>query len=444
MGRRQRKKTPEGNFTATIDAQSHDGRGIAHIDGKTTFIFNALPGEQVEFHYTECRSKYDEGHATAITIASPDRVIPKCAHFGVCGGCNLQHLSSQAQLTLKQKSLLEQLQHFGRLTPQEVLPPLTGPEWGYRHKARLGVRYVIKKNALLVGFRERQSKYLAQLEQCEILNPKVGYLIMALRALIQQMQAYRDIAQIEVAIGDDVPALIFRNLIELEQTDLDLLSAFGEQHKLWIYLQPGNASTVTKFYPNDGELFLNYSLPEFNLRYHYHPLDFTQVNPIINQKMLRLALDLLNIQSSDTVLDLYCGLGNFSLPMAQLAKEVVAIEGSELMVERAKMNAQNNHIDNVKFYASDLMADCSHHAWTQQKYDKILLDPPRSGALDILPLLASLKANTLLYVSCNPATLARDAGELVNKYGYTLLKAGIMDMFPHTGHVESIALFCKA
>lgn len=443
MSRRHPKKPPQGNFTASIKSFSHDGRGIAAIDGKTTFIFGALPGETVEFTYTACHSKFDEGKVVNVITPAPERVTPNCQHFGVCGGCSLQHIASTTQIKHKQTMLLEQLKHFGNIVPKEILSPLTSDVWGYRHKARLGVRYVTKKATVLVGFREQNSNFLAQLERCEVLDPRVGNLIMPLREFIASLDAFNSISQIEVAITQTQVGLVFRHLEPLNSSDLEQLKTFGAEHGLWLYLQPAGPNSVTKLYPDDKQLFLHYSLPEFNLIYQFHPLDFTQVNPTINQKMVALALELLDVQPSDTVLDLFCGLGNFTLPIAQRAKHVVGVEGSDVMVERASMNAQTNHITNVEFYAANLMGDCSTHPWTTQSFTKILLDPPRSGALDILPLVAAMNAQTIVYVSCNPATLARDAGELVNRYGYTLQKAGVMDMFPHTEHVESIALFCK-
>lgn len=303
--RRQQKKPPEGTFTATIDSLSPDGRGVARLEGKATFIANALPGEIVEFNYQHCHSKFDEGTAINILTASDERTVPKCRHFGVCGGCRLQHLLPASQIAHKQKMLLEHLTHFGHITPKEILAPLRASEWGYRHKARLGVRYVIKKEMVLVGFREQQSNYLALLEQCEVLEPRVGLLILPLRALITKLHAFKEISQIEVAIAENAVALIFRNLVPLDNHDQELLKSFGAEHTLWIYLQSGGPSTVSKLYPDDNQLFLHYSLPEFNLNYQFHPLDFTQVNPAINRQMIPLALSLLNLKPEDRVLDLF-------------------------------------------------------------------------------------------------------------------------------------------
>lgn len=451
MSNKRKRKPLPSRATAKVNRLTHEGRGIASVNDKTTFIFNALPGETVEFDYNQCHGKYDEGSAVTIVAAAPNRVVAKCPHFGLCGGCNLQHLSSAAQIEFKQQMLLEQLQHFGKLTPKTILPPTTGDVWGYRHKARLGVRDVIKKSTVLVGFRERQSPYLSVMEQCEVLHPSVGRLIMPLRDLIASLHARQQIAQIEVAIGDNVTALVFRNLIELDDHDKQLLSQFAEQHQLWLYLQPGKADSVTKLFPADEQLFLSYSLTELTNRGHalrpltlqFHPLDFTQVNPSINTKMINQALKMLNLQPTDTVLDLFCGLGNFTLPMAQLAHQVVGVEGAEEMTVRARMNADLNQLQNVEFHAANLAVDCSQQPWAKQKFNKILIDPPRSGAIELLPLLASFKADIIVYVSCNPATLARDAGELVQKYGYTLQEAGVLDMFPQTAHVESIALFTR-
>ncbi|MDF2867266.1 MAG: rlmD [Gammaproteobacteria bacterium] len=429
---------------AEITALSHEGRGIAHVNGKTVFIENALPGETVLFKYTYTKAKYAEGEAVEILKTSPERVSPKCQHYAYCGGCSMQHLASMAQITFKQQVLLEQLKHFGGITPQEVLAPILGDEWGYRHKARLGVRYVAKKGGALVGFREKNSRYLAELERCEVLHPAVGTLIPELKNLISSLEACQQIAQIEVAIGDQTVALVLRNLIELTTQDIAKLKVFAAQQGLWIYLQPKGPASTYKIWPEDGAEFLVYQLPisqAKSINYEFHPLDFTQVNPSINRQMVTKAIALLDLQSTDSVLDLFCGLGNFSLALAQYCQQVVGVEGDELMVKRAHHNAKLNHITNACFYTANLMEPIAEQPWMKQKYSKILLDPPRGGALEILPNLAQLQVDRIVYVSCNPATLARDAGILVNQLGYKLSKAGVMNMFPHTSHVESIALF---
>ena len=426
----------------TVTRLSHDGRGIAQINGKKTFIENALPGETVTFTYTKRHGRYDEGKATEIHIASPDRVEPLCQHFTICGGCALQHMSSNAQLELKQQMLLEQLQHFGGVQPKEILPPITANHWGYRRKARLGVKYVNKKETVLVGFREKNGRYLADLTHCEVLHPKVGNLIEPLKQLIKGLKAYQQIPQIEVAIGDDATALIFRHMEPLINEDLQQLINFAQQHQFDLYLQPGKPETIHIIWPPEKVQRLHYQLPAYQIEYSFHPTDFTQVNYEINQQMVARALELLQPHNTDQILDLFCGLGNFTLPIAKQAAAVVGIEGSNEMVERATKNAANNNITNIQFYAANLTESLTSASWMQKSYDKILLDPPRTGALEIIKQLPALNAKRIVYISCNPSTLARDAGELITQ-GYKLLKAGIMDMFPHTHHVEAIALFEK-
>ena len=438
---KQKSNTPV-TAEAIITGLSHDGRGITQINGKKVFIENALPGEKVTFNYTKHHSRYAEGKAIDSQIRSLDRVEPLCQHFTICGGCALQHMSNATQLQLKQQMLLEQLQHFGGIQPKEILPPLVANQWGYRRKARLGVKYVAKKEAVLVGFREKNGRYLADLKRCEVLHPKVGTLIEALKSLISSLAAYQTIPQIEIAVGDDATALIFRHMEPLNKEDIDKLINFGKQHQLDIYLQPGKPETTHIIYPVDKPHRLHYRLPAYNIEFSFHPADFTQINYEINQQMVARALDLLQPQATDHILDLFCGLGNFTLPIAKQVAKVIGVEGAAEMVARAKENATQNNIHNVEFYAANLAGDLSSAPWLQQKYDKILLDPPRTGALEIIKQLQSINAKRIVYISCNPATLARDTGELVAQ-GYKLLKAGIMDMFPHTHHVEAIALFEK-
>lgn len=427
-----------------ITKLSHEGRGVARDNtGKTIFIDGVLPGETVSYTVTRSKRRYNEGVATDILNPSQQRAIPKCAHFLTCGGCAQQHISSEAQIATKQQTLLEQLEHFGQVKPANILPPLTGPIWGYRNKARLGVRYVIKKEKVFVGFRERYKNYLAELEQCEVLHPKIGLLIKPLRDLIRTLAAYQDIAQIEVAIGDDRMALVFRNMVPLTQADEQLLIAFSVQHDCDIYLQPGKPESVFKLWPQDGIERLYYALPAYNLNLGFYPLDFTQINPELNRKMIAQAISLMQLNSEDHVLDLFCGLGNFTLAMATIAASVVGVEGSATMVERGYENAQRNNLSNVSFYAADLTTDQQSAVWAKQRYTKVLIDPPRTGAAEILPLIASLGVDMILYVSCNPATLARDSGILTQQYGYKLQDVGVMDMFAHTLHVEAMALFVR-
>lgn len=431
-------------MTIEITKLSHDGRGVARdTAGKAIFIDGVLPGETVSYTVTRSKRRFNEGVATDILKPAQQRVVPRCAHFLTCGGCSQQHISSEAQLATKQQSLIEQLEHFGQVKPANILPPLTGPIWGYRNKARLGVRYVIKKEKVLVGFRERYKNYLAEIEQCEVLHPKIGLLIKPLRELIRSLVAYQEIAQIEVAVGDDRMALVFRNMVPLTSEDEQILIVFATHHDCDIYLQPGKPETIFKLWPRDGIERLYYQLPAYNLNLGFYPLDFTQINPELNRKMIAQAISLMQLNSNDHVLDLFCGLGNFTLAMATIAASVVGVEGSATMVERGYENAQLNNLTNVDFYAADLTSDQQCAVWVKQRYNKVLIDPPRTGAAEILPLIAGLGVDMILYVSCNPATLARDSGILTQQYGYKLQHVGVMDMFAHTLHVEAMALFVR-
>lgn len=434
-------------MTASIDNQleitslSHDGRGIGRDkNGKTVFIDGALPGEQVTYALKQKKRRFNVGSVIDVLQSSANRVTPKCDHFLTCGGCAQQHIEHMMQLDAKQNSLLEQLQHFGNVTPQNILDPITGPLWGYRTKARLGVRYVTKKDQVLVGFREKHSNYLAEINSCAVLHPKIATLLMPLREFIYTLDARQDIAQLEVAVGDNHLAIIVRNLQPLSHKDMQAWIEFAKMHKFDLYLQPKGPDSVHKVWPQEQCERLYYYLPTQELKFAFHPTDFTQVNVDINQQMVNQTLRLLDIKAEDKILDLYCGLGNFTLPMAQLAQHVTGVEGSEAMVERGYENAKLNNINNVDFFAADLSQDQSTQTWAKQQYDKVLLDPPRLGAEAVLPLLGKMQPNKILYVSCNPATLARDIGILVNNHGYKLTNAGIMDMFPHTLHVEAMAL----
>ena len=439
--KRRYKRPPEGVFTASIESLAHDGRGVAHIDGKTTFIHGALPAEEVTFRYGATHSQYDEASVVAVTTASADRVTPRCAHFGTCGGCVLQHLNPARQIFYKQDWLLDNLRRIGRIEPKQVLPPLTGPHWGYRYKARLGVKYVAKKAKVVVGFREREAPFVADLEHCDVLQSDIGSLLPELSKLIGQLTIYKRLPQIEVALGDQVKALNFRILDPPTEEDKAKLNAFGQQHGICVYLQPKGPATTYALWLNNP--VLNYALPEFDLTLEFLPHHFTQVNLSINRAMVTQAIQLLDVQAEDKVLDLFCGLGNFTLALARKAGQVTGVEGEQSLVDWAQRNAKNNHIANVDFHAADLASDVTSSIWLQQSYQKVLLDPPRSGALEMMPHIAALKPERIVYVSCHPATLARDAGQLVHKYGYQLASAGVMDMFPHTAHVESMALFIR-
>ena len=442
MARRNRRsKLPLDPVETQIESLSHDGRGVARINGKTVFIDGALEGERVKFRYSKKHSKYDEGRVVEILTSAPDRVEAKCQHYGVCGGCSLMHMAPEAQLALKQKTLMEQMSHFGHIEPEQWIKPMTGPLWGYRRKARLGVKHVSKKERVLVGFREKGTPYLALLDKCEVLDPRIGTRLGELGIMIATLAGYNRIAQIEVAMDDKHTALVFRNLDPLSESDQKLLIAYGQKNDLWIYLQSGGPETITAIWPTSPQL--SYA-PEPDLNLMFEPSDFTQVNDTINQNMIQRAMALLEVCAEDRVLDLFCGLGNFSLPLAKRVNEVVGVEGDAALVKHAQNNAKLNQLDNATFEQADLTKTAlKDYSWAKGGFNKILLDPPRSGAFEVLPQLVDLGAERIVYVSCNPATLARDTGELVHKHGYTLVSAGIMDMFPHTSHVESIALLIK-
>lgn len=443
MARRRKRKAslPAEPVRILVSGFSHDGRGVARIGDKTVFIEGALLGEEVSFTYVDRRRSYDVGVVCEVHKASPHRVQPRCPYFGVCGGCSLQHFAAEEQIKVKQGILLENFGRLGRVEPKEILPPLVGPHWGYRRKARLGVRYVIKKERVLVGFREKRAPYLADMGRCEVLHPSVGERIAELAELIGSLQAYDRIAQIEVAVDDTRTALVMRNLDELSEGDQAKLIAYGRDNHLCIYLQPKGPDSVVPLWPE--QISLSYALPDFDVKFHFLPTDFTQVNADINRAMVKRALDLLQPQASQRVLDLFCGIGNFTLPLARSAREVVGVEGSPELVRRARENAELNDLDNVEFHAADLTQELEAMPWWKQGFDKVLLDPARDGAMEAIPYVARLGAERIVYVSCNPATLARDAGILVHQHGYVLDKAGVMDMFPHTAHVESVALFVK-
>ncbi len=428
-------------FTAQIERLSHEGRGIVVADGKTVFINGGLPGETVDYVVTRKRGKFNEGKVVAIQNTAPERVTPPCPHAELCGGCSLQHMSSDQQIALKQTVLLEQLQHFSQLEPEKVLPPLRSPLTGYRHKARLGVRYVRKKQKLLIGFREKDNpRYLADIDSCAVLHPSVGQALPLIANLIEQLSITEAIPQIEVAVADQGPALIIRHLEALTPNDIECIQQFAQQHQFIIYLQAKGYDSIQKLWPDDGDLLLEYHLTTPALRYQFHPADFTQVNPAINQQLVARVLELVGQHPNEDALDLFCGLGNFTLPLATQFRHVVGVEGDTQMVERAKLNAKLNNINNTGFHAADLTRELAQFTWAKRQFAILLLDPPRSGALEICKQLAGFNAKMIIYISCNPATLARDAGELT-QHGYRLTQAGVIDMFAHTRHVEAIAVF---
>jgi 23S rRNA (uracil1939-C5)-methyltransferase len=418
---------------------THDGRGVAHVDGKALFVCGALAGDRARVRYSGKHRHYDEAVVEEILRAAPERVTPRCLHFGVCGGCALQHLDSVAQIAAKQRALLENFERIGKVTPQYVLPPLTDSPWGYRRKARLSVKYVEKKGRVLVGFRESNGRYVADIASCDVLDPAVGTRIAAIAALIEALDAKRDIPQIEVAAGDDLVALVFRHLHPLSEHDRDALIEFAKSTGLAVFLQPGGIDSVAPLWPDNAAL--TFRLPAYDVEFDFRPLDFVQVNAGMNRRMVDHALGLLDPQPQDRVLDLFCGLGNFTLPLARRAACVTGVEGEAGLVRRAAENARSNAIDNADFHAADLAADQRGAPWAKADYELLFLDPPRSGAEAVLEYLPRRGVRRIVYVSCHPASLARDAGVLVHRHGFVMKSAGVMDMFPHTAHVESIALF---
>lgn len=454
MSRRRTRKQrlPTEPVTVDIESLSHEGRGVTRIDGKVAFVDGALAGEQVEAQYIRRRSQLDELKTLHVLNAAAERVTPPCVYAGQCGGCSLQHLDSDAQLEFKQSVLLEHINQATGLESGEfaLLPQLKSQTRHYRRKARLAVRVVQKKGGVLVGFREKYSSFITDMQDCQVLVSEVAELISPLRGLLNELQARHAIPQIEVAVGERGPAaeplkqvaLVFRHLQPLPESDSGRLAEFCMEHEIHCYLQPGGTDTVHRIYPESTGTAerLHYYLPDQDLALAFHPMDFTQVNGEVNREIVGRAVELLCVQPDENVLDLFCGLGNFTLPLARKAASVVGVEGSEEMVRRGSENAANNGLENTSFAAADLSKSIKDHGWAQSSYDKILLDPPRSGALEIINEIAALGASRIVYISCNPITLARDAAVL-RENGYELKSAGVMDMFPHTTHVESMAVF---
>lgn len=441
MNAQPRNRASRQPETATITDLSHEGRGVAHVDGKTVFIDDALPGEVVEWQRLKRNRNFDEGRLLRVIEPSPDRVEPRCAHFGVCGGCVLQHLSGERQLQFKQQQLTEALARIGKVTPGEILPPLQAGVWNYRRRARLAARWVPKKNRTVVGFRERSTPYITDLRGCDVLQAPIDRLILPLSGLLTAMSVRNRVPQIEVAVADNAAALVVRVLEPLTEADHELLRHFARTHSVQIFLQPGGYETVapidTAYEP------LEYRLPSFDVTLQFQPTDFVQVNGPLNQQMIERAVTMLDLVPTDRVLDLFCGLGNFSLPLARRAGQVVGVEGEAALVARARANAERNGLTNAQFFTANLADESIASASWAGKFDKVLLDPPRAGAKEVLPTVAKSRAGTVLYISCHPGSLARDAGILVHEHGYKLRSAGVMDMFPHTAHVESIALFTQ-
>ena len=440
MQRRRERQRPELAREAVIESSSHDGRGIARIDGKATFVHGALPGERVRLRVVRHHRNFDEAETEAVLEPSADRVEPACPRFGVCGGCSLQHVAPVAQIESKQQALLDALRHIGHLEPERVFAPIVGSSpWGYRRKARLGVKYVGKKGKVLVGFRERSSSFVTDTERCPVLHPRVGEALTALATQIGSLDIRERVPQVEVAMGDERCILVFRVLAPPSAGDAERLRSFGAAHGFVVYLQEGGLDSIRPLDPPGVQL--TYALPEFDVELEFRPGDFTQVNFEVNRLMVARAVELLRPQPQERVLDLFCGLGNFTLPLARRAAEVVGVEGEAGLVARARANALRNGIGNARFYTANLYAALDAEPWLRERFEAALLDPPRTGAVEVLPLLPRLGVERLVYVSCYPGTLARDAAELVQRHGYRLVGAGAMDMFPHTAHVESIAVF---
>ena len=447
------KQQPEYIFK--VESLSHEGRGIAHYGshpnhpadkhGKKVFIRYALPGETVRARITREVKKLEEADSLELlSEASEIRIQPPCPHFGICGGCNMQHIAPDAQIELKQNVLKSHLQHFAGIQPDEWLAPLRSQREDYRRKARIGVRYLPGKDKLVVGFRESQSNKLTSIDRCMILDREFGS-VTRLKQLLQSLNGKADLGHIELAMGDQEIGLVVRETAQLSEQDVNQLREFALQKGWQLYIQPAGQNQLTRIDQPQLPARLHYRLHDFDVDFGFDPLDFTQVNSTVNPQMVRLACDLLQLQPGERVLDLFCGLGNFSLPLARCvgaSGSVVGVEGSEEMVQRGAENAKINGIAQLSFHLQDLTQDFSHHSWANQGFDALLIDPPRSGAEEVMQYIPKFGAKRIVYVSCNPATLARDAGLLVQQ-GYRLSRAGVMDMFTHTGHVESIALFGK-
>ncbi len=440
MARRKKHQVlPQELITTAIETLSHDGRGIAHINGKTIFLAGGLPGETVQFQYRRQRGSFDEGQVVQVIHPAAERRDPQCPHFGICGGCSLQHIDLTLQLQHKQRVFQELLQHQAKIEPRQWLEPIVSAGKGYRRKARLGVKFIAKKNQLVIGFRERQGRLITDSQQCEVLVPSIGRRLEAFAAMITTLSIRDKIPQLEIAAGDNASAVIIRHLAAFSSEDLTILAEFAQQYNLRIYLQPGGIESVSLFYPPQAEA-LHYVLPRFNLKLEFQPMQFIQINAAVNHAMIDRALELLNCQPNERVLDLFCGIGNFSLPLTQAGVQVTGVEGDNSAVLQAQHNAKLNGVTQCEFYCSDLFQTAFSEPWAKQRYDKILLDPPRSGAQSIVESINQWQPRRIVYISCDLATLARDSIYL-SQQGYVLSKAGIMDMFPHTQHAEAIALF---
>jgi len=440
VARRQRRREPE---TARIESAAHDGRGIAATDGKKVFVAGALPGEKVRFQRRKSRRNFDEAELLEILEASPERISARCDAYGRCGGCSLQHVSDTQQRTIKSQTLRDNLERIGQVVPATWLEPMTGPIWNYRRRARLAVKDVHAKGRVLVGFRERHAPYITDMHRCEVLVEPVDSMIDPLAELIGALSISARLPQVEVAVADNAISLVFRVLDPPTTDDKARLRTFAETHGVRVYLQSGGLESIALLYPDGDVEPLYYDLSDFDVRIAFDAVGFVQVNSEINQRMVSKAIELLDPGRDDRVLDLYCGIGNFSLPLARRAGTVLGIEGEAMLVQAATDNAALNSIDNASFRKADLSKITGSEAWLRERWDLVLLDPARSGAKEIIDHIENIAPRRIVYVSCHPGTLARDAGTLVNEKGYRCETAGIIDMFPHTAHVESIAVFNK-
>jgi 23S rRNA (uracil1939-C5)-methyltransferase len=436
----RRRREPE---TARIESVTHDGRGIAAMNGKKVFVSGALEGEEVRFQRRKSRRNFDEAELLEILEASPERVEARCEAFSRCGGCAMQHVSDEQQRRIKSQTLKDNFERIARVEPLQWLEPMTGPVWNYRRRARLGAKDVHAKGRVLVGFREKHAPYITDMHRCEVLAKPVGDMIDPLSEMIGQLSIRARLPQIEVAVADNAVALVFRVLDAPSVEDEALLREFGESNNVRVYLQPGGLDSISLLFPEEPVEALHYLLPEFDVRIDFDPLGFVQINSEINLSMVGRAVEMLNPGPDDRVLDLYCGIGNFSLPLARRAGTVLGVEGEAMLVSAATANARQNGIDNASFRKADLSTIDGTEAWLREGWDRVLLDPARSGAAEIVAHMSAIGVERIVYVSCHPGTLARDAGTLVNEQGYRCEAAGIIDMFPHTAHVESIAVFSK-
>jgi len=425
----------------TIVSLDHEARGIARQEGKTIFVDGALPGETVEYASFRRKPNYELAHLVSVLKPSVARVQPRCPHFGICGGCAMQHIEPSAQVAAKQRVLEDSLWHIGRVRPESILPPIHGEAWGYRHRARLSVRKIERKGGVLIGFHEKRSSYIADMKTCAILPPHVSALLMPLRELIDSLSVAERLPQLELAVGEHCTVFVLRILDPLTAADEKRLRDFADRHQIIFYLQPKGPDSAYRFYPVDGPR-LSYTLPEFGLELDFKPTDFTQVNHAVNRVLVRRALRLLNPQPGERIADMFCGLGNFTLPIACSGASVVGVEGSPALVKRGRESAVANGLgERVEFGVANLFECTEASVAKLGRFDKMLIDPPREGAVELVKALGADAPRRIVYVSCNPATLARDAAVLVSIKGYRFISAGVINMFPHTAHVESIAVF---